>query len=160
LNYYSAYSGRDSIKNPVISQLRATNNSTFSDRGGRKQSTTNISHVPYNFRTNLVYKNKEAFAIFMKIIGEIQLRTRSSIVLQPYLDLFVQDNHFEKLCNQFTKCIFEDLMAVVGYSKNALQESGLLEDESDNFKTDFCSRDIHLMTVGDQKLVQFAKHVI
>lgn len=96
----------------------------------------------------------------MKIVGEIQMRARTSIVLQPFLDLFIQDTHFERLCNQFTKAIFEDLMAVICYSKNALEESGLLDDESDNFKPDFCSRDVHAMSPSDQKLIQFAKNVL
>lgn len=107
----------------------------------------------------MIYKYKETFALFMKVIGEIQLRARSSIVLQPFVDLFVQDSHFEKLCSQFTKTIFEDLMSVVSYSKNALEESGLLDDESDNFKPEFCSRDIHAVSATDQRLMLCAKHV-
>lgn len=155
----SGYSGRDSLKNPVIGQLRATNISTFSDRGGRKQSASNIYNQPYNFRSNLIYKNKDSFALFLKIIGEIQLRARNPNVLQPYLDLFLQDFHFERLTTQFGRTLIEDLLAVTNTTKVALEESGLIEGDSASFKDEFCARDVRAMTVSEQKLVLMAKQV-
>jgi hypothetical protein len=153
------YSGRDSLKNPGLSQVRSTTITTQSERYGRKQSTANISQAQYIQKNNIIYKNKESFALFMKIIGEIQLRARSSNVLQPFMELFVLDVQFEKLCSQFTRTICDDILGVVSYSKNSLEESGLLDDDADNFKPDFCARDIHTMSQNDQKLLLCGKHV-
>lgn len=130
-----------------------------SDRLGRKSSVIQPSSS-FALKSGPIFTNREAFSLLLKIIGELQLRSRSPIVMQPCLDLFVLDLNFEKITNNFTKSIFEEIISIIKYTKSALIESGLLEDEAHNFNPEFDSRKIRLLSSNDQKMILYAKNVV
>ena len=155
--FIRVYSGRE-INNYILGSQSKTGAISQSERNTRKLSNANVNQF-FNSKCSYLNKNKETFSLFLKIVGETQLRARSSIVVQPFLDLFILDPQFEKMCNQFTRSIFEQIISLVTCTKNVLEESGLLEDEADDFKSHFDRKKIHLLTSSDQKLILCAKHV-
>jgi hypothetical protein len=138
--------------------MRAGSIVSQSERNTRKFSTANPANTGLS-KASIIFKNRDAFSLFVKIIGELQIRARSVIVIQPFLDLFVMDQNFEKICGQFTKSIFEEVMTLVGGTKKSLEDSGLLEEEAINFKSGFEISRIIPFSLHDQKLILSAKHV-
>lgn len=127
-----------------------------SDRLGRKSS---IVQGVFSFKPGPIFTNREAFSLFLKIVGELQLRSRSPIIMQPILDLFVLDPNFEKITSQFTKSIFEEIISIINCTKSVLTESGLLEDEADSFKAGFDRKKVRPLSTNDQKTILYAKNV-
>lgn len=154
----SVVSGRDLSAHRANSLMRAGSIVSQSERNARKFSLANSVTAGLH-KASIILKNQETFSLFMKTIGELQLRARSTIVMQPFLDLFVLDQNFEKICSQFTKGIFEEINSMIYATKTSLEDSGLIEEEATNFRTGFETLKIPALTQNNQKLILSAKHV-
>lgn len=137
--------------------IRLSNN-THSDRNSKKLSVANLNQY-FNKRQSLVFRNKETFGLFLKCISELQLRARSAIVVQSFLELFILDSHFEGIYMSFAKGIFEEIIGLVADVRLQVEQSGLLDEDSEQFKPEFDRKRVRAFTANEQKLFLYAKYV-
>ena len=130
-----------------------------SERNVKRVSTSNLNAF-FNKKNSFLFRNKETFALFIKCIGEIQLRARKDIFFDSFLDLFVLDPEFDIVCGMFAQGIFEDVISLISRTKNMLEDTGLMEEDSHDFREGFDQSSVGLFTVGEQKMFLNAKYVL
>lgn len=110
-------------------------------------------------KNSFISKQRDTIGLFMKVIGELQIRARNLAVLMNFMQMFILDTSFGNLCLNYTKMIFEDVNYLVGKSQANLEHSGLLEDDATDFKDDFDRDKVAAFDFAEQKLFQLAKYV-
>ena len=116
--------------------------------------------VYFNKKQSVLFQQKEAFSLFLKIIAELQLRARGHSVIIVFSELFILDPHFDRLCVIFAKGLIQDHLQLVNTTQQTLQRSGLLDEESSEFAPDFDPSKLSPFTLQEQKLFLYIKQVL
>ena len=149
----SVFSMRDRNLNPSRSVK------TQSERNAKKISSSNLN-LFFNKKNSLLFRNKDTFAFFLKVVGELQIRARKNMFFQPFLELFILDNDFEVVSSRFARGIFEEVIVLGAKVKASMEESGLFEEDAESYRPDFDRAKVCEFSLLEQKMFLDAKYIL